>query len=435
MPQQTQTPIPSNAITGNFPEWAQDLWKPNPYLVFYGGRGAGRSYNIAQALLIQGIEKTTRNLCVREYQSAISESVHAQLETIVNNLNLKSVYDVQKSKIVSKRNGTTFTYGGITTNPESVKSTTDVDNCWVEEAESVKEKSWEFLLPTIRKPGSRIIISFNPGLVTAPTYQRFVVNPPKDAIKRLINYHDNPFLPEKLRQQAEEMKEQDYDKYRHVWLGEPLSSLVGAIYEREVANIEADGRLLVLRPNRGTETFVCADLGWSDSTVLWFIQKIGQEFFVVDYYENNQETWDHYLKYIAAAPYNIKGVILPHDSKKRTVENTGLTLYEQTIAAGFKTIHVPMISVDEGIDATRQFLARAYFNSSRCGDGFESLRRYQWEENRQGDIKRKPKHDATSHGADALRYGAIVLMDRYGHGLIGSGNSKRGRRLVDNTPS
>ena len=107
-------------------------------------------------------------------------------------------------------------------------------------------------------------------------------------------------------------------------------------------------------------------------------------------------------------------------------------MFEQTAAAGLNPIYVPAISKNEGIDATRQFLARAFFNTT-CGDGFECLRRYQWEESRQGDIKRTPKHDATSHAADALRYGAIVLMDR--NSRYGRMGGSVVRRLVDNTPS
>lgn len=430
----SQTAIPPNAINAKFPDWAQSLWGPERFHVVHGGRGGGRSYNFAQALLLQGMEKPTNNLCVREFQTSISESVHAQLEAIVNDLNLQKFYDVQKRAIYG-RNGTQFKYAGIATNPENIKSATNVNNCWVEEAEGVADRSWEFLIPSIRATGSRIFVSFNPGLITAPTYQRFVVHPPKNSNVRRINYLDNPFLTQELRDAAEEMRINDYARYRHVWLGEPLASLVGAIYETEIANIEADGRFLPLHPNSSTKTYVCADLGYADSTVLWFIQKIGYEFFVVGYYENNQQKWDHYLKYISDRPYNIEAVFLPHDSKKNTVENTGLTLFEQTIAAGFEAVRVPSLSVNEGIDATKQFLSRAYFNSTTTEPGVECLRRYVWEATQMGDIKRTPKHDATSHAADALRYGAICLLDAAGDYGEGPSSGKIVKRIRDMTPS
>jgi phage terminase large subunit len=128
-------------------------------------------------------------------------------------------YEITKNAIVGA-NGTEFLFKGIKFNTEEIKSTEGVDICWVEEAEKVSAESWDILIPTIRKDNSEIIIVFNPDSEDSPTYQRFVVHPPKGAWVRKINYTDNPYFPDVLRQDMEWCKERDYEAYLNIWEGE-----------------------------------------------------------------------------------------------------------------------------------------------------------------------------------------------------------------------
>jgi phage terminase large subunit len=95
-----------------------------------------------------------------------------------------------------------------------------IDICWVEEAERVSEDSWRTLIPTIRKPNSEIWVTFNPEQETDPTYQRFVKNPPPEAVVRKINWEDNPWFPIELRKQMEYDYRVDPDSAAHIWGGE-----------------------------------------------------------------------------------------------------------------------------------------------------------------------------------------------------------------------
>jgi phage terminase large subunit len=97
-------------------------------------------------------------------------------------------------------NGTEIIFKGLRSNPQEIKSMEGVDICWVEEAQAVSAESWEVLIPTIRKEGSEIWATFNPLDESDPTYQRFVVNAPADAIVRKVNYDENPYFPDVLRQ-------------------------------------------------------------------------------------------------------------------------------------------------------------------------------------------------------------------------------------------
>ena len=108
---------------------------------------------------------------------------------------------------------------GLRHNIESIKSLEGVDICWVEEAERVSERSWEILVPTVRKAGSEIWVTFNPAQESDPTYQRFVVNPPPGAIVRKVSWKDNPWLPDVLKAELEHLRRTDPDAYHHVWEG------------------------------------------------------------------------------------------------------------------------------------------------------------------------------------------------------------------------
>jgi phage terminase large subunit len=192
------------------------------YRTFYGGRGSGKSWQFARALLVHGLAKPTRVLCAREYQASIRDSVHRVLADQIGLLGLSQLYTVQESSIFAA-NGTEFLFKGLRRDIAQIKSTEGVDVCWVEEAEAVSDQSWRTLIPTIRAPQSEIWVSFNPLLESDPTYQRFVANPPPRAVTCRVSWRDNPYLPTVLRDEAEALRVADPEAYAHVWDGEPWS--------------------------------------------------------------------------------------------------------------------------------------------------------------------------------------------------------------------
>lgn len=123
---------------------------------------------------------------------------------------------------ITSANGSNFLFKGLHHNASDIKSTEGVDYCWVEEAEKVSEESWNFLIPTIRKEGSEILVSFNPYREKDPTYQRFIVNPPPDTVRMFAGFRQNPWFPEVLRAEMEHDKRTNPDRYNWVWEGKPL---------------------------------------------------------------------------------------------------------------------------------------------------------------------------------------------------------------------
>lgn len=207
-------------VRAQMPQWARDLFKPSRYKVFYGGRGAGRSWSFARALLIMGSQKRLRILCCREFQKSLDDSVHKLLSDQIALMKLPG-WEIKKAFIVHKTTKTTFIFEGLRYNTNRIKSMEGIDICWVEEAESVADDSWQALIPTIRKDGSEIWMSFNPDLEEDPTYQRFVVNKPPNCIAVKVGWEDNPWFPEELRIEKDYLYSVDPEAADHVWGGIP----------------------------------------------------------------------------------------------------------------------------------------------------------------------------------------------------------------------
>lgn len=201
------------------PRKLEFLLKPYRYKVCYGGRGGAKSHSIARVLLAKGLSEKTRILCARELQISIQDSVHKLLTDLIDELRLGGFYNVTKTGITGA-NGTEFLFTGMHNNITKLKSMEGVDIAWVEEAEKVSEESWSVLIPTIRKEGSEIWISFNPADESDPTYKRFVLNPPPDAAVVKINWNDNPWFPEELRKEKDYLYSVDAEAAAHVWGGE-----------------------------------------------------------------------------------------------------------------------------------------------------------------------------------------------------------------------
>lgn len=208
------------------------LFKPKRYKVFYGGRGGAKSWAVAQYLLVTGMQDKSLFLCTREFQGSIRDSVHRVLASQIDRMGLSQFYEIQRDTIIGQ-NGTEFIFEGLKNNVTKIKSMEGVDKVWCEEAESITEESWDILIPTIRKPGSEIIVTFNPYDELDPTYQKFVVEPPKDSISIKVGYQDNPWFPDELRREMEECKERDYKKYLWIWEGEPRGNYEDSVIKPE----------------------------------------------------------------------------------------------------------------------------------------------------------------------------------------------------------
>lgn len=398
-------------LEAEFPEKLEFLFQPKRYKIAYGGRGSGKSWGFARALIIIAANERKRILCAREVQKSIKQSVHTLLADQIKSLGLGHLFEVLETEIRS-RSGSLFTFTGLANHTvESVKSVEGTDIVWVEEAQTVSKKSWEILIPTIRKPGSEIWVSFNPALVTDDTYQRFVVHPPHDSVVCKINWSDNPWFPDELEAERKHLLSIDEESYRNVWEGECKYVVDGAIYKAEIEKAKSEQRIASVPYDPVLPVHTFWDLGVGDSTCIWFVQQAAREVRVIDYYEASGEGLPHYADILNRRGYVYGKHWAPHDIQVREL-GSGRSRIETAAQLGIRFEITPNIPVEDGIHAARMIFARCWFDEKKTEAGINALCNYRREYNdKLGEFKATPVHDWASHGADAFRYLAVALQD------------------------
>lgn len=400
------------ASNAQFPQKLQFLFEPKRYKIAYGGRGGAKSWGFARALLILGAARPLRILCARETQKSISDSVYKLLVDQIAALGLDSFYAVTKTNIVGA-NGTEFTFAGIRqSSVGDIKSYEGCDICWVEEAQLVSKHSWDILIPTIRKNSSEIWISFNPELETDETYKRFVLQPPTEAHVEKINWRDNPWFPDVLKQEMLDLKERDPDSYEHVYEGMCKQVVEGAIYRQELLQADKQGRVCRVPYDSIAPVDTFWDLGFGDNVSIWFAQSIGFEFRIIDFVSDCLKDLPYYLKLLQSKPYVYRYDYLPHDAQAKTLAAGGRTIEQIVKASGRKVRIVPKLSINDGIAAARAIFNRCWFDSEKCADGLQAMRHYRYDFDEElRTFKKEPRHDWASHPADAFRYLAVSIQE------------------------
>ena len=360
-------------------------------------------------MLIQGYSEKHKILCAREIQKSIQDSVHSLLKEQIAELGLESFYDVQKSTILGK-NGTEFLFAGLRSNIANIKSIPNITRAWVEEAQSASVSNIKTLALTVRAPASEIWLSFNPELEDDAIYQDYVLFPPDDAVVVKINYDDNPFFPEVLRKEMESDKKRNRIEYEHVWLGKPKQAVEGAIFAQELLKASEEHRItkVPIQPGVAVQTFW--DLGQSDNTAIWFVQLVGMEFRLIDYYQASGHKMAHYIEELAERKYAYDEHCLPHDAEhnqlaaQSTIKQQLQNALRDNPALGKTVRIVPRIPKKAlAIDAARLIFPQCVFDKEKTSDGLQCLRHAAFaKEEETGRISKQPVHDIWSHGTDAF---------------------------------
>lgn len=203
------------------PKAFQPLLSRGRYKGAHGGRGSGKSHFFAELLIARCATEKTDAVCIREVQRTLNQSVKKLIEMKIEDMGLGSLFDVQESQILAMNGGRIIFQGMQNHTADSIKSLEGYDIAWVEEAQSLSQKSLDLLRPTIRKAGSELWFSWNPSLETDPVDVLLRgQSPPPGAIVVQANYRDNPWLPDVLKEEIAYDQRRDPDKFAHVWLGE-----------------------------------------------------------------------------------------------------------------------------------------------------------------------------------------------------------------------
>lgn len=373
----------------SLPDWGDILWEDFRHLGLHGGRGAGKSRTIGTALVIQATQRHERVLCGREVQLSIKDSVKRLLDDEIQRLGLASVFESTEREIRGP-NDSLFLFSGIKGNANAIKSIEGVTTFWGEEAQTFSQSSIETVVPTIRAPGSRLIWSWNPKFKTDPIDSLLRSdNPPPRSIVRQVNYDQNPWFPPELRAEMEYDRGRDYDKYRHIWLGE--------YYSNSDARVFKNWRVEEFETPTTVEHRLGADFGFSiDPSVAVRCHIVGRTIYI-DYEAYGLGVEINNLPHLfMAIPLAEKYPMVADTSRPETISylrNHGFPL----IRAAVKGAR----SLEEGVEFLKSYDIVVH---PRCIHVIEELTKYSFKVDSLTGLVTAVLEDKDNHCLDALRY-------------------------------
>lgn len=188
------------------------------------------------------------------------------------------------------------------------------------------------------------------------------------------------------------------------------ASIEGAYYAEEMAAAESGGRIGVYPAVEGVPVNTAWDIGYGDYTTIWFFQRIGSKIRLVGYLQKSGEGLRYYLKEMLRLAkengWTYGSHFWPHDGKVHEW-GSGKSRLETALDNEILKINpiiVPLMAIDDGINAVRDVLPHCEFDHAGCAEGLKVLRSYRkdWDEDR-AVWRDRPRHDWASHGADGFR--------------------------------
>jgi len=191
------------------------------------------------------------------------------------------------------------------------------------------------------------------------------------------------------------------------------AAIIGAYYGKLLAALDDENRITRVPYDPALPVHTAWDLGINDSTAIWFAQVYrGGAVNVIDYYENSGVGLDHYAEVLRQKDYHWGDHLAPHDIEVREL-GTGKSRLETAFGLGIRFKVIPKMKIADGINAARMLIPKCYFDREKCNEGLEMLRQYRQEwDDRKRMFRDQPRHDFTSHSADAFRYLALGLENR-----------------------
>ena len=368
----------------------------------YGGRGSGKSHDVAEYCLFRAYQAKIKVLCTRELQNSIADSVYSLLKNKITDMKLDFFFTVYKDRIVGN-NGSEFIFKGIHNNVSEIKSMENISIAWLEESQSLSRESIDVIVPTIRAPGSILIFTFNPYKDNDPIYVE-MKNATEDDLVIKANYSDNPWFPEELRLEMERDKKNDYQKYLWVWEGECLGLSDAQIFRGKyvVENFETP---------KNADFHFGADWGFAnDPTTLVRSFIVGNDLYI-DMCAGRvgcdlEDTPSLFNEVQGSSIYPIYA----DSARPETISFMRSKHYNVIAAEKWNG------SVEDGIQYLRSF--SCIHIHERCKAVAEEFDLYQYKVDRQtGEVLRVPV-DKFNHYIDAIRYSLTVPMRSANNGKV-----------------
>lgn len=398
---------PSPALTSSSsrrlleaPKVFAPLWQRKRYKGAHGGRGSGKSHAFAEMLVVKAAStKGLRAACVREVQKSLKNSVKLLVEDKIKALGVAHLFTVLEAEIKTPGGGVIMFQGMQNHTADSIKSLEGFDVAWVEEAQSLSQRSLDLLRPTIRKRGSELWFSWNPNRPTDPVDVLLRGDsPPQDSVVIEVNWNSNPFLPPELKADLEDDRRRDPDKFLHVWEGHySLNSEARVFRNWKVEEFE---------PAANAVHRFGADWGFAiDPTVLVRCHVEGRKLYV------DAEAWqvgceiDKTPALFDTIPGSRKWLIRADSARPETVSYMKRQGFR--ITSAIKGVG----SIEDGIEFLRSFDIIVH---PRCTKVAEELTLYAYKvDDHTGEIL-PVLDDKNNHTIDALRY-ALEELRRTGY--------------------
>lgn len=372
-----------------------------------------KSHFFAEMAIERCLAENTRIVCIREVQKSIKQSVKRLLEDKIIAMGVEQYFTVLESEIKHKTNGSFIIFQGMQNHTaDSIKSLEAFDVAWWEEAQTASSRSLKLLIPTIiRKPAAELWFSWNPEFDDAPIEDLLRGNNPVDgAIVVYTSYEMNPFLTKEVLAMIEAEKKRSPKDFAHIYGGDYKTIIDGAIFSDELAKLNTENRLTKVPISPGIPIHTFWDLGQSDNTAIWFVQIVGMEYRIIDYYQSSGVRMSHYIEMLAEKGYKYGEHCLPHDaeheqlSAQSTIKQQLQNALRDNQALGQAVRIVPRIPKKAlGIEAARSIFGQCVFDKEKTKDGLQCLRHYAYANDPEaGKVSKEPKHDAWSHGSDAF---------------------------------
>ena len=420
------------------------------YRCSYGGRGSAKTRSFALMTAIRGYTwgrdgKSGQIVCGREFMNSLADSSLEEIKSAIQAVNAEGEYiypwlvhywEIGDNYIRSRDKQISYTFVGLRKSLDSIKSKARVLLAWVDEAETVSEIAWLKLIPTVREDNSEVWVTWNPESKKSATNERFRVNPPKNAKIVELNYRDNPWFPDVLEQERLNDKINRPEVYSHIWEGDYLDYVEGSYLKEQLMKAKDEGRITRLPKLDSQSCMTFWDIGNSDGTAIWVVQKVGNEYRCIHFYESWGTPYSHATKWLQGLGFVFDTHYLPHDadhSRQGQVDNKSPRQMLEALLPGNSFEVVPRIAeINWGIQQLRDMFPLFWFDDTDEGvqAGLEHLRSYRrrWSENDKRWLNKPDKAEGHSESADALRQ----LGQAYASGLLNVADSWSGKAIKRN---
>jgi phage terminase large subunit len=374
----------------------EPLLQPSRYKGAHGGRGSAKSHFFADLLIDYALTRPAlRVVCIREVQKTLAQSVKLLIEDKIKTYGIEADFVPMTSHIILPGGGICIFVGMQEYNAQSVKSLEGFDVAWIEEAQSLSQRSLDLLRPTIRKEGSEIWASWNPDKPTDPIDVLLRKDPPPGSVVVEASYNDNPFFPDVLRREMEWDKRRDYEKYEHVW--------EGAYQKHSESRVFKNWKQEEFETPKDAIFYFGADWGFSvDPSTLVRCHLAGERKLYIDYeaYQIGVEI-DHLGELFDRVPGSREWEIVADSARPETISYLQRHGFPRMVAA-----RKGPNSVKEGVIFLQNYDIIVH---PRCVQTIKELTHYSYKVDRMTGMVTPILKDDKNHIIDPLRYATEKL--------------------------